>query len=166
MACFNSGRSNCHGPYYPCPVCCCACGCNSNSVVNPVVEGSFAFFNLLTTATVESGATIPVSLVLSGGTAISTTTLGEATLAPGTYQVAYNVTSAIGTNETNSFGLTLNGATIASSISTITGTVGDAESVSNTVILSVSSASVLRLANLGTETVSVTRANISIRKID
>ena len=166
MACFNSVRSNCQGPYYPCPVCCCACNCSSNSVVNPVIESSFAFLNLPTTATVASGATVPVAIVFNNGTSIIATTTGEVNLAVGTYQLTYNVTSVVGASGTNSFGISINGATFSPSITTVSGTAGETVSVSNGVIISVVNPSVIRLVNLGTDDVSVTRANLTIRKID
>ena len=166
MACFNTNTNNCFGPYYPCPVFCCRCECSSNSVVNPPIEDSFAFLSLDTTTTVSSGGIVPLTLSSSGGSSITSTTVGEVVLAVGTYQATYNINSVIGASGTNSFGLTLNGTTIASSISNTTSTVGSAISNTNSVVFTVATPSVLRLINLGTDTVVVSNANLFIRKIN
>ena len=57
MACFNSRRYSCFGPYYPCPISFCSCRCCNNVVQNPiVVTTNLAFFALTTTTAVDAGA--------------------------------------------------------------------------------------------------------------
>ncbi len=167
MACFISNRHSCVGPYYPCPISCCSCSrCCSNIVQNPpVVATNLAFFALTTTTSVASGAIVPVSLVSNFGTAITSSSVGTATLSAGTYEATYNVVSVLGGNGTNSFGLQLNGAIIPASVSTTEGTAGEVSTVSNSVVFTVSATGTLTLNNLGSETVDVNVANLTIRKI-
>ena len=167
MACFISNRNSCFGPYYPCPISCCSCRCCcANIVQNPSISTiNLAFFALTTPTTVASGAVVPMPLVSSVGTSITSTTPGTANLTPGTYEVTYSVTSVIGASGTNSFGLELGGTILPASVTTVTGVVGDTETVSGSAVLTVTATSTLSLNNLGADAVDVNVANMTIRKI-
>ena len=165
MACFTTGGHNCFGPYYPCQVWTSVSRCDSNTVVNPVIVPNFAFFTLASSVTVTSGGVVPLALVSSSGTAITLTTVGEITLAVGTYAVNYNISSILGASGSNSFGLTLNGVTIPASVTSVTGSAGDSASLSNSVIITVTSPSALRIVNLGTDAVVVNMANLFVQKL-
>ena len=167
MACFNSRRYSCFGPYYPCPISCCSCRCCNNIVQNPVVvTTNLAFFALTTATAVDSGVLIPVTLITNVGTSITSPTAGTINLTPGTYEATYNVNSIIGASGTNSFGLQLGGTTIPASVSSVTGVVGDNSTVSDSVVFTVAtSGSALTLNNLGADTIDVNVANLTIRKI-
>lgn len=166
MACFSNCRYNNFGPYYPCNVTTCGCNCSANNVVNPQVVQSYAFLALTTTTNVASGALVPVALVASSGTGITSATAGEVTLTPGTYQAFYNVTSEIGENGTNSFALSLDGTIIGNSVSSVSGTAGQTGALSNSVIFTVASNGTLRLVNNGEDAVDVIVANLTVRRIN
>ncbi len=167
MACFNSRRYSCFGPYYPCPISCCSFRCCNNVVQNPIVVTiNLAFFALTATTAVDSGAIIPVTLITNIGTAITSPSAGTINLTPGTYEATYNVSSTIGASGTNSFGLQLGGTTIPASVTSVTGTAGAVATVSDSVVFTVAtSGTALTLNNLGVDTVDVNVANLTIRKI-
>lgn len=170
MACclFSTNSSyRCSHSCYPCSIFFTNsnCNCQTGSVVNPVITPSLAFLALTTPTEVAIGAVVPVALISNSGTAITSTTPGTATLAAGTYEVFYNVTSEIGASGTNSFGLILGGTTIPASVSSVAGTAGAQATVSNNVIFTVGSPTTLSLTNLGADAVTVNNANLTIRKI-
>ena len=171
MACclFSTNRSyRCSSSCYPCPIFYSNnnCNCQTGAVVNPVVLPSFAFFSLTIPTEVTAGAEVPLALVTNSGTAISSTTAGFATLATGTYEAIYSVTSEIGAGGVNTFGLSLGGTTIPASVSTSTGAAGAQTTVGNSVIFTVGTPTTLALNNLAVDTVTVNNANLTIRKIN
>lgn len=168
MACLNSYRKNCYGPSTPCPVVCCSCtNCCENLVQNPPTSTTnIAFFTLSTPTIVVIDSIVPVTLVFNAGTAIASPSVGNVVLATGTYEVSYNVTSVLGEDGTNSFGILLGGVVVPASIGSASGEAGDIVSISNSVILSVDSSTALTLNNLGDDTVTINVANLTIRKIN
>jgi len=167
MACLNSRRNNCFGPSTPCPVVCCSCtDCCENNVQNPpVITSTIAFFSLTTPTAILSVGVVPVTLVLNSGNGVTSPSVGTASLTAGTYEVSYNVTSIIGEDGINSFGLVLGGSVIPSSVASVDGATGDLATISNSVVFSTTGTQSLTLNNLGDDTITVNVANLTIRKI-
>ena len=165
MACFSNCRYTRNGPYYPCQVTTSFCNCTGNSVINPVSTESFAFLSLVSPATVDCEEIVPVALSSSGGSGITSTESGVVNLTPGTYQATFNVTSEIGASGENNFALSVNDEVLSSSISQVQGTIGNVESVSNSVVITISESSTLNLINNGTDEVTISNANLFVRRI-
>ena len=165
MACISNCRYTNFGPYYPCDVTTCGCNCAGNTVVNPTISEDFIFLTLVTPTEIDSGDLIPLTLSLSGGSGITLTDPGVVSLAPGTYQATYNVSSEIGADGVNSFAFELNGSVIASSATEVQGSVGNNVSQTSSVVFTITENGELRLINNGSETVTVNIANLTIRRI-
>jgi hypothetical protein len=127
---------------------------------------SWAFFSLNTLTEVASDAVIPVSLVSSSGTEITSSAEGTINLTAGTYRVTYSINSILGENGTNVFGLNLNSSTLSQSVETVSGTAGDRVSASNNFVFSVTGNTTLNLVNLGAEAVDVELVNLTIYKLN
>jgi len=155
------------GPYYPRPINTCSClnRCSVGTVVNPTIPREWAVFLLTTTTSVNSNATIPVTLSASSGSSITDAGSGTITLTPGTYEISYTADVVIPTGLTVSLALENNGEEISGTTTNMTGTAGQVVNLSNKIILNFTDTASLTLVNATGETVSVDRANVTILKL-
>ena len=161
---FNCCRT---GPYYPREIFTCSClnRCSIGTIVNPQVPREWAVFGLDTTTTVLADGVIPVTLLRSSGTAITDGGAGNVNLTAGVYQISYNVTATVPEGGLVSIVLELGGTEIATTNSLMSGTEGDAVSLSNQIIINLTDSQVLNLINKTDSNVSFESANISITKL-
>ena len=166
MTCFTKCGNGCC-PNSPRPIWVFGNCSTSNDVVNPIIPTSFCFFENNLGGTVTTGSIIPVGLTssLGGKITASTTTAGAVNLTPGTYEITYFVNGTIPASTTMSVGLRANGVQVAGSISTVSGTAGNQATVSKTIVLTVASNTMLELYNTGTDSLTISNANIVVKEI-
>lgn len=161
-------RFNCCIFNHPCPIFCpFSLNCTGNQVVNPIIQPDFAFFNNTDVGDVASQAIIPVGLVQSRGTSISsnTTTTGAVTLLAGTYEVSYFAQGTTGEGENVSIKLELNGTEVSGSAITVTDSESEEITLTQTMIIDVPQTSTLELVNNTSETILFTIASMTIRRL-
>lgn len=140
---------------------------NNTSVVNPVVLPSFGFFENNLGGTVPVNSIIPVTLTSSQGSNVtaSTSTAGAVTLAPGRYEITYFVNGTIPASTTMSVALRANGVQVTGSTATVSGTAGNQAILTKTIVLTVLSSTTLELYNAGSDTLTISNANILVKDI-
>lgn len=140
---------------------------NDNSVINPVIPASFGFFENNLGGAVTTGSIIPVTLISSQGNNVSasTTTAGAVTLAPGRYEITYFVNATIPASTTASVALRANGVSVTGSTATVSGTAGNQTTLSKTIVLTVLTTTTLELYNAGSDTLTISNANILVKDI-
>ena len=159
---------NCCWCNHPYPIWCPAsrfCSC-SNEVVNPIDVSSFGFFRNTAVGTVGANAIIPLAIVQGGGAGISATGGGAIALAAGIYEVTYFANGTIPASGTLSIKLRLNGVDVAGSVISDTQTTGNVSSLTQTVVITVSQAGIIELANNSTDEVTFTVGSLFVRRID
>ncbi len=161
-----SRRFNCCVFNHPCPIWCpqvnLAC---RNEVVNPQFGNDFGFFNNLAVGAIAPQAIIPVSLVTSEGISILSNGVGGVSLLAGSYEISYLANGVIPASGTKSIKLQLNGADVSGSAISITQTVGDVVTLTQSMIVSFLEPSTLHLVNNSADTVNLTLASNSVRRI-
>ena len=152
---------------HPCPIFCRRLRACTNDVVNPNLNGNFAFFNNTAVQTVGAFATIPVFFVLGEGTSVTSSSVenGTVNLAQGTYEISYFANVVIPASGTANIALALNNAIVSGSSVEVTGEMGEVRPVSQTIMLTVSQASTLKLLNNSNGSVTINLANQSIKKM-
>ncbi len=159
-------RFNCCQFNHPCPIFCPSINLTcTNEVVNPDFDNDFGFFNNLAVGTIASQAIIPVSLVTSEGTSISSNGAGGVTLVPGSYEVSYLANGTVPASGTLSIKLQLNGVDLSGSVLNATQTAGDVVSLTQTMIISTTNTNTLNLVNNSSDDTTFTYASLSIRRI-
>lgn len=162
-------RFNCCCFNHPCPIRCpwiCPTACR-NEVVNPTFTESFGFFRNITPGTITSNAIIPLNLVQSGGSGISSTGAGAISLAAGTYEVTYFANGTIPASGTMSIKLRLNGVDVAGSIISDTQDTGNISTLTQTIVLRVESINgILELVNNSADSATFSLASMFTRRIE
>lgn len=166
MTCFTKCGVGCC-PNTPNPIWVLGSCSNSNNVVNPVILSSFGFFQNTLGGAVTTGAIIPVTLASSQGSKItqSTTTAGAVNLTPGTYEITYFVNATIPASGNLTVGLRANGIQVEGSTATVTNTASNQIALSKTIVLTVPANTTLELYNAGTDTVTISNANITVKEL-
>ena len=136
-----------------------------NEVTNPVITNDYGYFNNTSVGSVETGGVLPVTTILTRGSNIVADQTGSITLQAGTYQVSYTATGEIPTGGTISVGLELNNVGVSGSDITESGTAGNVESLSRTILLNVLGTSTLNLVNTGTEETVYDFAGLTITRL-
>lgn len=159
-------RRNCCCFNHPIPIWCpCARSVCRNEVINPTLTESFGFFNNTAVGTIGSDSTIPLNLVQIGGGGINTNGSGAILLSAGTYQVTYFANGTIPAGGTMSIKLRLNGFNVAGSVLTNSQSVGDVETLTQTLVLSIpQDGGILELVNNSNAT-TFTLASMFVRRI-
>lgn len=160
-------RINCCSYNHPCPIFCPFVNFTcSNSVVNPIVSNSFAFFNNIVGGSITSGGLIPLSLVILGGEGGGiTSSAGAVNVTPGTYEINYFAGGTVPASETLSIALQLNGVNIMGS--EISGTQGSGTTLNltRTIVVSAVNGGTISLVNTSSETVNFSFASMFIRRL-
>lgn len=155
----------CAGPYYPRPIYRQqrrgSCG-GANNIINPVRSEEWGFF-VGQTATVASGEALPIFLSGSVGSAVKYTAPDTINLTGGSYQISYSVTASA-TATPVEFAFEVNGVIFEPSRSTATIN-NTTQSLTNTVIFTVPSNSIIRLINLTGGVVNIVRSNVAVTKL-
>ena len=157
---------NCCCQNHPSPITCCSCqSCTENQVVNPALQGSFGFFNNVDIGSVANNGTLPVNLVQSQGSGISSNGSGAISLSAGNYEVSYFAQGTVPVTGRLSVGLELNGVLIEGSQITSEQEVGSVETLSQTVLISVTDNSTLELVNLSGQNTTFSTASVFVRRL-
>ena len=134
--------------------------------MNPVISTSFGFFNNTIAGAIASDAIIPLNLVQSGGSGITSNGVGAVVLAAGVYQVTYFANGTIPASESMSINLRLNGVDVAGSVLSETGTSGDVSMLTQTIVVTVpQTGGTLQLINNSTDDVNFILVSLFVQRI-
>lgn len=160
------------GSYYPCPIFNCRCRLlnlltgSSNTVINPVITPSWAFFNFTTPQTVLPNGNVIFNMVSGAGINILTGANGVINLDIGTYQISYNANGAISSNGTLALALFNNGDIIPASESQSSGVVGDAATLSGSVVINITeNGSPVSLRNINNVSEVFSSGTLTVTKV-
>lgn len=161
-------RYNCCCFNHPCPIFCRSLCVNScqNEVINPVIGANFGFFNNTNVGAVTGNTIIPLSVVQSGGTGVTSNGLGGISLVSGIYQVTYFASGEFPSGGILGVKLRLGGQDVANAVISETGTAGDVSTLTQTIVVNVpQEGAILELVNNSTQSVVFTLASMFVQRI-
>lgn len=159
-------KVNCCCRNHPRPIFCCQrLECSQNEVVNPVVQGSFGFFNNTSIATYSQNEIIPLVAVMSQGAGVSSTSAGGVLLSAGTYQITYFAQGRLLEDGEISVGLRLNGQEIAGTRLVQSGQSGEVKNLSQTILFGIVEGSILEIVDLGEQNATFSLASLYVVRV-
>ncbi len=157
---------NCCCRNHPRPVFCCAnLSCTQNEVVNPVLQGSFGFFNNTATGLIENGKMLPLSFVQGQGFGISSTNGGAILLSAGSYEISYFAQGAVPSNGRLAVELQLNGVAVVGSQIFVEQTAGEVVTVSQTITMALTDNTILQLVNISGQAANFLLTSVFVRRL-
>lgn len=159
-------RVNCCCQNHPRPVFGCATlNCTQNEVVNPVLQGSFGFFNNTATGLIENGQILPLSFVQGQGFGISSTNGGAILLSAGNYEISYFGQGTVPSNGRLAVELQLNSAAVTGSQIFVEQTAGDVVTLSQTITTALTDNTILQLVNISGQAATFSLASVFVRRL-
>ena len=136
-----------------------------NTVVNPPLPISWAYFNFTIPQTVPANGVVSFNLI--AGSTGEQSNIGNISLNSGTYQISYSVSAIIPSNGTASVALYQDNVIVPTSEASSTGTIGSTATLANSAIITVPvDGGVVSLRNNNSVSETFNFGNLTISRIN